>query len=268
MRRRGIVILSSQYYGTGHSALNWRENEFNIEVEPGCSVDEPAIIKNIPQPPPQLEILNELKTVSSDGDTSLYFSVDGSNESYLRGTVALNVAPNFLLRCAVPNSALYIADELTRALRSNGIDVEQEAKTGSSVKENITRLNVHQSPPLAQLLEPFLRISINMYGEVFVKTIALHTGLTSLSDAPTKILPFYVQQLIPDENSIGKVATTDGSGLSRSNRLTTFALSRILYRVQNESWFDRVFFNAFPTINGLRMKSGTLSNTIAYARIC
>ena len=40
-----------------------------------------------------------------------------------------------ILRCAVPNSALYAADELTQSLRTHGIEVEQEAKVGSSEGE-------------------------------------------------------------------------------------------------------------------------------------
>jgi D-alanyl-D-alanine carboxypeptidase/D-alanyl-D-alanine-endopeptidase (penicillin-binding protein 4) len=160
---------------------------------------------------------------------------------------------------------LYAADELTQALRIHGIEIEQEATVGSSEKEKVTQLNIHRSPPLSKLLEPFLRISINMYGEVFVKTIALHTGQSSLYDAPVTILPMYIKTLFNTENLLAGVATTDGSGLSRSNRLTTYALAQILFQLQKESWFNDQFFQAFPTINGLRMKSGTLINTVAYA---
>jgi D-alanyl-D-alanine carboxypeptidase/D-alanyl-D-alanine-endopeptidase (penicillin-binding protein 4) len=160
---------------------------------------------------------------------------------------------------------LYAADELTQALRIHGIEIEQEATVGSSEKEKVTQLNIHRSPPLSKLLEPFLRISINMYGEVFVKTIALHTGQSSLYDAPVTILPMYIKTLFNTENLLAGVATTDGSGLSRSNRLTTYALAQILFQLQKESWFNDQFFQAFPTINGLRMKSGTLMNTVAYA---
>ncbi len=160
---------------------------------------------------------------------------------------------------------MYAADELTQALRIHGIEIEQEATVGSSEKEKVTQLNIHRSPPLSKLLEPFLRISINMYGEVFVKTIALHTGQSSLYDAPVTILPMYIKTLFNTENLLAGVATTDGSGLSRSNRLTTYALAQILFQLQKESWFNDQFFQAFPTINGLRMKSGTLINTVAYA---
>lgn len=197
----------------------------------------------------------------------MYFSLDGSNESFLRGKITLNASKDFSIRCSVPNSALYIADELTRSLQNNGIQIEENAQTGQSPKENLTILDVHRSPPLSKLLEPFLRISINMYGEVLVKTIAFETGLSSLADAPQTILRRFVKNLFDEqnENLVSAVSTTDGSGLSRSNRLTTLALAKILFSVQKQIWFQPVFFNALPTINGIRMKSGTLTNTIAYA---
>jgi D-alanyl-D-alanine carboxypeptidase/D-alanyl-D-alanine-endopeptidase (penicillin-binding protein 4) len=160
---------------------------------------------------------------------------------------------------------LYAADELTQALRTHGIEVEQEATIELIEKEKITQLDIHRSPPLSKLLEPFLRISINMYGEIFVKTIAHHTGYSSFRDAPLTILPLYIKKLFNTDNLLAGVATTDGSGLSRGNRLTTYALAQILFQVQKEPWFSEKFHEAFPTINGLRMKSGTLMNTVAYA---
>jgi D-alanyl-D-alanine carboxypeptidase/D-alanyl-D-alanine-endopeptidase (penicillin-binding protein 4) len=255
----------SHWYGTGHSALNWRENEFTIDVQPGSSINSPARVVQIKKPPPRLRIINKLTTSSSSSDASLYFALDGSNVGYLHGTISLDAPANYSLRCAVPNSALYAADELTQALRAHGIEVEQEAVAGASEQSKSVVLDVYRSPPLSKLLVPFLRISINMYGEVLVKTIAHHLGQSSLSDAPRTILPSYVTTLLGDENVSAGVATTDGSGLSRSNRLSTHALARTLFAVQDQSWFVDVFYEAFPTINGLKMKSGTLMNTIAYA---
>jgi D-alanyl-D-alanine carboxypeptidase/D-alanyl-D-alanine-endopeptidase (penicillin-binding protein 4) len=212
-----------------------------------------------------MQIINELTTLSSGGEASLYFPLNKPNIGYLRGVVSLDTSSDFTHHCAIPNSALYAADELTQALRTNNIDVEQEATVGSSEAEKVTQLDIHQSPPLSELLKPFLRISINMYGETFLKTIAQHTGYSSLRDAPLTILPLFIKALFDSKTLLAGVATTDGSGLARSNRLTTNALAQILFRVQKEPWFEETFYEAFPTINGLRMKSGTLMNTIAYA---
>ncbi|UJR29191.1 hypothetical protein I4U23_010405 [Adineta vaga] len=252
-------------YGTGHSALNWRENEFTIELQPNSSINELAHIIQITNPPPQLEIINELITSSSSSDVFLSFSLNNPNIAYLRGVLAINTPPNFSLHCAVPNSALYIANELTQILRIHGIEIEQEAQINSNEIKQLTLLDIHQSPPLSKLLQPFLRESINMYAEVFIKTIAYQTQHCSLIDAPLTILPLYIKTLFNTDNVLSGMTLTDGSGLSRTNRLSTYVLARILLKIQKESWFNDVFYEALPIINELRMKSGTLLNTIAYA---
>lgn len=241
--------------------MNWRENEFSIEVQPGPSIDTPAQVTKIQNPPPSFEIINELITTSSNYEPSLYFSLTNPKIGYLRGEISSNV----VLRCAVPNSALCAANELTQALRNTGIEVEEDEQIQSKQPSQVTPLHIHHSPPLSKLLEIFLHQTINMYGEVFVKTIAHHTGQCSLNNAPLIILPTYIKTLFHSENLLSGVAIRDGSGLSRSNRLSTYALAQILFQVQNETWFNEQFFRAFPTISGLKMKSGTLMNTIAYA---
>lgn len=239
--------------------MNWRENEFLIEIQPGEKIGDAAVIKNVRNAPAKLKLTNEIRTVESGTDISLSLSVDGSNDGFLRGTIDSTVPTDFSVRCATPDSALDAAAELTGALRSKAILVDADAQVGPSPNGDSTELDVHRSPPLSKLLEPFLRVSMNMYGEVLVRTIALRTA-----SLPHEVLRLYAKTLLDGPLSLA-VATTDGSGLSRSNRLTTFALAKILVAVQKESWFDDVFFNALPTINGLRMKSGTLTNTIAYA---
>ncbi|CAF1508709.1 unnamed protein product, partial [Adineta steineri] len=214
-------------YGTGHSALNWRENEFTIAVQPGPTINSPAHL---------------------DGEASLYFSLDGSNIGYLRGFVPLNAPADFSLHCAVPNSALYVAHELTQASRINEIEIEQEATVDLIKTDRVTLLDIHQSPPLSKLLQPFLRNSINMYGEVFIKTIAHKTQQSSLLDAPVKILPLYIKTLLNNEKLLNGMTLMDGSGLSRSNRLNTYTLTQILFQIQKEAWFNDVYYEAFPII--------------------
>jgi len=76
------------------------------------------------------------------------------------------------------------------------------------------------------------------------------------------VLPTYCQ----NEHGIEPtaVATIDGSGLSPSNRVTTWALARVLLDVQRESWFP-IYQYALPIINGICMKYGYISNAISYA---
>ena len=56
----------------------------------------------------------------------------------------------------------------------------------------------------------------------------------------------------------------DGCGLSPQNKITTKALVDILQYAKTQPWFD-AFYAALPTINGIKMKSGTIYHTKAYS---
>ncbi|MGB4400109.1 MAG: D-alanyl-D-alanine carboxypeptidase, partial [Daejeonella sp.] len=55
----------------------------------------------------------------------------------------------------------------------------------------------------------------------------------------------------------------DGSGLSPANRITTMAMAQILQSVKREPWFSS-FYESLPVYNNMRMKSGSISDVIAY----
>jgi D-alanyl-D-alanine carboxypeptidase/D-alanyl-D-alanine-endopeptidase (penicillin-binding protein 4) len=62
------------------------------------------------------------------------------------------------------------------------------------------------------------------------------------------------------------VRLTDGSGLTRSNKLTARAMGVVLYRVQREKWFAD-FHAALPVAgNRTRMTGGTLRNRMVATR--
>ncbi len=50
----------------------------------------------------------------------------------------------------------------------------------------------------------------------------------------------------------------DGSGLSTTNRITTNALVNVLQYARDKTWFSS-FYNALPSYNGMKLKSGTIS---------
>ena len=55
----------------------------------------------------------------------------------------------------------------------------------------------------------------------------------------------------------------DGSGLSPSNRVTTKALVTVMEYARKQTWFPS-FYDALPTISGIKMKSGSISGVISY----
>jgi D-alanyl-D-alanine carboxypeptidase/D-alanyl-D-alanine-endopeptidase (penicillin-binding protein 4) len=247
------------YYGTGSSALNWRENQFRLFLSPGLAVGDPVTLVYVDHPPPSVTLINELITSPSGSGnrTDLYLAPDGT-VGYLRGTLNIDLAKNVSIAGAIPNSAVYIADELRQGMRwssATPIIVIYQKEVNPT---NRTTLDIYQSPPMSEIIYWFEQVGINMYGEALVKTIAQATNSNINS-----VLPTYCE----NEHGIEQtaVATMDGSGLSPENRITTWAIARVLYNVQQRaSWFPS-FERALPTINGIRMKSGYVHNALSYA---
>lgn len=111
---------------------------------------------------------------------------------------------------------------------------------------------------MSEIVYWFEKVSINMYGEALVKTIAYTINATSDS-----ILPVYCETEHGIEQTA--VATVDGSGLSPENRITTYAIASVLYNIrQRAPWFSS-YERALPIINGIVMKSGYILNAYSYA---
>ncbi|CAF1017617.1 unnamed protein product [Adineta steineri] len=249
------------YYGAGSSVLNWRENQFRLILSPGDAVGKPVTLVASVHPPPSLTIINQAITgPPGSGDrTNMYLALDG-NHGYLRGSLAIDLGKNFSIGGAVANSALYVADELRRKMRwstdTTNLIILKTKESINAVSDRST-LDVHQSPPMSDILYWFEQDSINLYGEIIIKTIG-----HKINSSSNTILPTYCQ----NEHGIEQtaVATIDGSGLSPENRVTTWTLARVLFDVQRSSWF-RIYQSALPIINGIRMKSGYIKNVLSYA---
>jgi len=119
----------------------------------------------------------------------------------------------------------------------------------------------HYSPTLDSMNYWFLKKSINLYGEAFVKTIAFKKiGFGSTDKGVELVKDFWKEQGI--ETSALNII--DGSGLSPQNRVTPDALVKALQFASKRSWF-KSFYNALPEMNGMKMKSGSIGGARSYA---
>ncbi len=253
------IYYFRNYYATGSSALNWRENQFRIFLTPGPTVGSPVTVGGYENIPPSLTFTNELVTgPPGSGDLADAYLAPDSNHGYLRGSVGIDVLKNFSIGVAVPNSALFIANELVQGLHwsnTTPIKILYQKEANASAR---TILATYQSPPLSEIIYWFEQMSINMYGETLVKTIA-HTINVSINS----VLPGYCESEHGIEQTA--VATIDGSGLSPQNRITTGAITRVLYDIRKrEPWFP-LYEKAIPIINNIRMKPGFIYNVLSYS---
>ncbi|HMX77651.1 MAG TPA: D-alanyl-D-alanine carboxypeptidase, partial [Chitinophagaceae bacterium] len=112
------------------------------------------------------------------------------------------------------------------------------------------------SPSLDSIVYWFLRKSVNLYGEALIKTLALNDNKEgNTENGVATIKRFWVKAGIDND----ALNIYDGSGLSPLNRVTTHAQVAILQYAKTRKWFP-AFYDALPIYNGMKMKSGTISD--------
>lgn len=256
------------YYGAGTSGLSWRENQFDVHLKPGSSLnDEVRFLRSIPEMP-YLKIINELKTgASGTGDRAYAFLPPYGTVAYLRGTWGMGIGkPGISL--ALPDPAFDVAWRLQDTLKRLGITATMPATSsrlmalsGQPVPVINQKISSITSPVLSEMVYWFLKKSINLYGETFLKTIALNSGRPATTAQGTQTeINFWAAKGI-DKNALNII---DGSGLSPANRVTASAMGSVLFQAQKEPWFAD-YYKAFPDYNGMKIKSGTINDVSAFA---
>ncbi|UYQ91314.1 D-alanyl-D-alanine carboxypeptidase/D-alanyl-D-alanine-endopeptidase [Chitinophaga horti] len=252
------------YYGAGPSGLSWRENQFSIRFKPGNSLGAPATLASTTPAMPNLTLINELRTgAKGSGDQAYAYIAPYTESGYIRGTAGID-EQYFSISAAVPDPAYDCAYRLQQALEADQIKVTKGITTTrrqASTPQKLQQITATLSPTLDKLVYWFLRKSVNLYGEHFVKTLALEAKEQVSTPAGVKVLKAYCAKLGIAE---GAVNIIDGSGLSPANRITTAALATVLYNAQKQPWFN-AYYDALPEANGIKMKDGYISNVRSYA---
>lgn len=254
------------YYGAGLSSLTWRENQFDMYFKPGRAGEPAELLRTNPEMS-YLKIVNEVKTgAPGTGDNVYAYSAPFSTVIYLRGTYGVDLKK--AISASVPDPAYDLAYRLQNKLRQSDIQVENGVVTARVLAANRKPLlpqtkiiSVHTSPPLHEIVYWFNQKSINLFGEHLIKTIAWKEGKDVTIGQGTELLKnFWSKRIGIDPASMN---IYDGSGLSPANRVSTMAMARILQSLKKEIWFES-YFNSLPQYNNMKMKSGTISDVIAY----
>ncbi|MHB1178169.1 MAG: D-alanyl-D-alanine carboxypeptidase/D-alanyl-D-alanine endopeptidase [Daejeonella sp.] len=255
------------YYGAGPSALTWRENQFDLIFRSG-KVGEVAQLVRTEPALSYLNIVNEVSTGrAGTGDNVYAFSAPYSDIIYLRGTYGVDLKKT--ISASVPDPAFDAAFSLTHKLKTSGIVTEMGFTTGRKLAMGgekfplpVKVLNIYTSPALEEIVYWFNQKSINLYGEHLVKTLAWKQGKDITTPEGVDVIKdFWNKRLGIDPNAMN---ISDGSGLSPANRITTLAMARILQSIRKEPWFDS-FYASLPVYNNMKLKSGSISDVIAYA---
>ena len=252
------------YYGSGSSALSWRENQFDIKLRAASKV---SVLKTVPAMP-YLTIVNELKPGSEgSGDNAYAFLPPLANTAYLRGSWAVGINKTGI-SVALPDPAYDAAFRLQDTLNRIGItssgasttsrQLDVEGMTMPSVK---VKLSTITSPSLSEIVYWLNKKSVNLYAEHLLRTIAWKSGRAATANNGAAVEKNYWANKGIDKNALNII---DGSGLSPATRVTTAAMASILYQAQQEDWFAD-FYKSLPENNGMKLKSGTINDVSSFA---
>jgi D-alanyl-D-alanine carboxypeptidase/D-alanyl-D-alanine-endopeptidase (penicillin-binding protein 4) len=181
------------------------------------------------------------------------------------------------LAISVGNPTAWFAATLRHALIAGGIAVTGEAYDVDDVEalpqteRRSMLLLSHRSPTLAEIAQPTLKESINLYGEAILRLNAAQGGLPT-NDAALEGLQTRLGDwgISPEAWHI-----VDGSGLSRRNAVAPEALVAVLRRMYEPSgtspWMTALpiagrdgslagRMKGTPAENNVRAKTGTMTD--------
>ena len=251
------------YYGAGAAGFNWYENQYDLKLKPGANPGQPVAITGTSPIPNAVILINELTSgPKGSGDRAIIYP-DRWPGGTVRGTVPAGVS-SFTISGSIADPRNYFFKSIQDFAAKNQVDIFMGAQPAAAVKgtdrSKMQLLTEWKSPLLDSIVYWFLQKSINLYGEALLKQLSLgKTKIANTSDGADFIQDYWKMRGI--EPSALRVI--DGSGLSPQNRVTTHALVTILQYARKREWFP-AFYDGLPIINGLKMKSGSISGVKGY----
>jgi D-alanyl-D-alanine carboxypeptidase/D-alanyl-D-alanine-endopeptidase (penicillin-binding protein 4) len=269
-------------YPTGaiFGALNLAENRMTVSVSPGAAVGLPAAAA--PEPLAAERPLVSRVVTGEASSVQMLWAEQRPAELFLTiaGTIPIG-APTARLTVSAGNPTLWFASVLRNRLIAAGIPVTGPAVDVDDLelpldRAALTTLFVYRSRPLAEIVQPLLKESINVYAEAVMRLNA-RPGTLPTNDAALEGLRLRLA-------SWGLAATAqqlvDGSGLSRRAVISVDAIVAVLQRMHDRDgrspWMTampvagvdgslRTRMVGTAAQGNVRAKTGTMSNVRSLA---
>lgn len=247
------------YYGAEISALTIAPDEdydagtVILEVEPSNKVGEQASIKIEPMNT-HIKVQNDAVTGASDVEEDLIFTREhGTNTIKISGKIPHN---GQLKRewIAVSNTSKYTVHLFNEELKKAGVKLKAGYKLGVT-PATAKLIGEHQSMPLAQMLVPFMKLSNNVHGEVFVKEMGkVNLGTGSFEQGQSVLTKSLTELGLNLEDQVIR----DGSGISHVNLIAPNNITKLLFSIQSKPWFFS-YYHSLPVAGAKeKMVGGTL----------
>ena len=213
------------WYGAPVDALSFNDNCQLLRVWGGARPGRPAVVDLIPRVE-LLDVRNGLVTVPRrDAHRWRVHRNPGSTVLELDGRV-LDRGPPREVWVTVENPVLYFGRALRSALGEEGIDLQGEIRPVEGLPgSDWTRVRVHQRP-LIDILDVANKRSQNLYAESLFKRLGAELCHRGSWRAGARAVEGFLTDRM--SWSMEEIRISDGSGLSRENRIAPRQLTELL----------------------------------------
>ena len=217
-------------YGARTQALSVTGNCFKLTVTGGGKAGDPPIVS---ADPPLFSGLtkNNVKTVSK-GKNWVSVSIASDGVVTIKGQVRPGKSASAKMPVNYPDALL--GNGLAAALARNGISFSGKlvrVQNWGGNTQNLTPIASIGSPLLSVIIAEMLKESDNFVAEMLMRTLGRERGGEGSTKAGTQVALDALYQF--GIASPGTIKIYDGSGLSRSNRLTPRVLMQLLRNFYN-----------------------------------
>jgi len=240
------------HFGAGASSLNYKENKLKLSFKSGNRIGDKAELINSDSHPLSIEWINNVTTAASNtGDNVYIFGAPFQNQRVINGTMPAGRS-SFDVFASDPDPALRFASDFKNYLLSKNIKVSGK-ELSLYIKSETKTLNIytHKSPILDLIARFVNQRSNNLSAESLLRAIGTKFGNSNYQESADFVINYWKTKNINIEGIVLK----DGSGLSRTNQLSTRFLVDVLTYIYNSEYYE-----VFKSSLALAGKSGTLQN--------
>ncbi len=270
------------YYSAQPTAIAINDNLYKLYLKPGAKIGDSAEVLRTEPNVSGLRFNNFMLTgPAGSGDNGYIYDFPEQYAATLRGTVPLGPA-EFAIKGAIPEPALFTAQEFTDYLNARGLKITGKAsKLKSRMDYGAARYVTETAgAPLKDIVFITNKRSFNLYAEMLLRHLAVAKGKPGTAENGISVLREYMAANGVD---VAELKLFDASGLSRLNLVNVDDFTVFLGKLSKKKFFGDYLASlvspADPDATGhikkmgvhtqlekfLKIKSGSLAGVRGYA---